>query len=66
MIRIFKRRAWRKENGVWRPHGGARKVTVQMVQTEDEAVRICAEANKNRPTEGQAYYNYSWTEWERV
>lgn len=68
MIRIFKRKPWkRNERGQYVPNSSARKTTIQYVDTPEEAREICAEANKDRPRNNNtaAYYNFSFTEFER-
>ena len=45
--RIFKRKAYRRENGKYVPNGGARKTTVTYVSDIDEARLICSSGPAN-------------------
>lgn len=69
MYRVFKRKAWRKDStGKFVPHPGARKTTIDHVETATEARAICLPHNAERPENfGQAaYYNFMFYEFERV
>lgn len=66
MIRIFKRKAWRREGDKYVPHGAARKTTVQYATTVSEAREICTEHNRKRyALTGHAGYNFMFYEFER-
>lgn len=66
-IRVYKRRAWRKEGGKYVPDGGARKTTVRWVETPEQARALCLPHNATLPPFGTAeYYNFIWMEWETL
>jgi hypothetical protein len=67
MIRIFKRKCWRVENSAFVPFGGARKTTVQHVDTEEEAREICRPHNLKQPEFGKVgYFNFQYYEYENA
>jgi len=67
---IFKRKAYRK-NSDWpygyEPHGGARKTTIKVVESESEAQSICVGHNDNCPETNQVgYHEWMWYEYTRI
>lgn len=67
MYKVFKRKAWHKIGGEWRPNATARKTTVQHVDTTEEAIAICKPHNAKRPATGTAgYYNFTFYEFTSI
>ena len=61
MIRIFKRRAWKRNRDWpdgWEPDGAAQKTTVKYTDDIKEARRICAEHNGQRKSQGDQFCEF--------
>ena len=65
--RVFSRKVYRRENGRYVPNPGARRMTVDYVQTVQEARRLCAQGPANiARDEGREYRNLPFYEFESV
>lgn len=65
-FQVFRRRAWRKDGDRWVPLATPGRHHCY-VSSEEEARRICQQANADRPAYGTAgYYRFTYTEYRRV
>ena len=61
LITVFKRRAWTRDKdypGGWRPHVG-RRTRVAVVDTIEQARRMCKEHNDARKSRGDPFMEFT-------
>jgi hypothetical protein len=64
--RVFRRKPWRREGGRYVPNGGARKSTIRVGCTLEQARALCEEGPANIARDaGREYRGLAFFEFER-